>query len=122
MLELPEDLSLNPTPRKKNLGLLARPLLLCAGEFQIVFKRKASHLTSRETRISEKKTDPDWDRGRSAPAPSVTKLEIGGLKIGYKRRMAAPNRMNFRKSSKGGGAFSIQKFMLQILETLNRTF
>ena len=57
-------------------------------------------MTSRETRISEKKTDPDWDRGRSAPAPSVTKLEIGGLKIGYKERMAAPNRMKFRKNSK----------------------
>ena len=31
--------------------------------------------------------------------------------------------MNFRKSAKGGsGSFSIQKFILQILGTLNRTF
>ena len=36
--------------------------------------------------------------------------------------MALPNRMNFRKSAKGGGSFSIQKFMLQILGTLNRAF
>ena len=37
--------------------------------------------------------------------------------------MAAPNRMNFRKSSKGGGgSFSIQKFMLQILGTINKAF
>ena len=38
--------------------------------------------------------------------------------------MAAPNRMNFRESSKGGEArvISIQKFMLQVLGTLNRAF
>ena len=39
-----------------------------------------------------------------------------------KGRVPLPNRMNFWKSSRGAGSFSIQKFMLQILETLNRTF
>ena len=34
-----------------------------------------------------------------------------------KGRMAAPNRMNFRNGSKGGGSFSIQKIVLQILGT-----
>ena len=34
-----------------------------------------------------------------------------------KGRITPPNRMNFQKSSKeGGGSFSIQKFMLQILD------
>ena len=32
-------------------------------------------------------------------------------------RMAVPNRINFRKSSKGGGLFSIQRFILQILDS-----
>ena len=36
--------------------------------------------------------------------------------------MAAPNQMNFRKSAKEGGSFSIRKFMLQILGTLNRGY
>ena len=38
-----------------------------------------------------------------------------------KGRVPLPNRMNFWKSAKGGGgggAFSIQKFILQILGTL----
>ena len=36
--------------------------------------------------------------------------------------MAAPNRMNFRTSSKGGvGSFSIQKFMLQIFAIIDDT-
>ena len=35
----------------------------------------------------------------------------------HKGRMASPKRMNFRKSSKrGGGSFSIPKFILQILD------
>ena len=36
--------------------------------------------------------------------------------------MAVPNRMNFRKSSKGGVSFSIQKFILQILDLYKRLF
>ena len=41
----------------------------------------------------------------------------------YKGRITLPNRRNFWKSSKGEGeSFSIQKFMLQILGTLNRAF
>ena len=36
-----------------------------------------------------------------------------------KGRVRLPNRMNFRGE---GGSFSIQKFMLQILGTLNRAF
>ena len=38
----------------------------------------------------------------------------------YKGWILLPNRMNFWKSAKGGGggAFSIQKFILQILGTL----
>ena len=49
-------------------------------------------------------------------------------KLGYKGRVAAPNRMDFWKSAKGegdgkgGGSFSIQKFILQILGTLKRAF
>ena len=39
-----------------------------------------------------------------------------------KGRIPLPNRMNFWKSAKGGGSFSIQKFILQILRTLNRAF
>ena len=39
-----------------------------------------------------------------------------------KGRVAVLNWMNFWKSSKGGGSFSIQKFILQILGTLNKTF
>ena len=40
-----------------------------------------------------------------------------------KGRIPLPNRMNFLKSVKGGGgSFSIQKFMLQILGPLNRAF
>ena len=39
-----------------------------------------------------------------------------------KGRVAAPNQMNFRKSAKGGGSFSIQKLILQILGTLNSAF
>ena len=40
-----------------------------------------------------------------------------------KGRMAVPNRMNFRKSSKReGGSFLIQGFILQTLGTLNRAF
>ena len=37
-------------------------------------------------------------------------------------RVALSYQLIFRKSSKGGGSFSIQKFMLQILGTLNRAF
>ena len=45
------------------------------------------------------------------------------LKIHAKGRVRLPNRMNFWKSSKGGGGlFSIQKFISQILEALNRAF
>ena len=48
---------------------------------------------------------------------------VKGLTTFTKGRMALPNQMNFRKSSKGGeGSFSIQKFTLQILGTLNRAF
>ena len=40
--------------------------------------------------------------------------------LGLLGRMAVPKRMNFRKSSKGGGrgrgSFSIQKFILQLLD------
>ena len=39
-----------------------------------------------------------------------------------KGRIPLPNRMNFWKCAKGGGSFSIPKFMLQIFGTLNRTF
>ena len=41
-----------------------------------------------------------------------------------KGRIPLPNRMNFWISAKGGGgrSFSIQKFLLQILGTLNRAF
>ena len=40
-----------------------------------------------------------------------------------KGRVRLSNRTNFRKSAKGGvGSFSIQKFILQILGTLNRFF
>ena len=34
-------------------------------------------------------------------------------------RVTLPNRKNFRKIGKGGGSFSILKFMLQVLGTLN---
>ena len=43
----------------------------------------------------------------------------GAIQSG-KGRVLLPNHMNFRKG--GGGSFSIQKLMLQILETLNRFF
>ena len=39
-----------------------------------------------------------------------------------KGRIPLPNRVIFWKNAKGGGSFSIQKFMLQILGTLNRAF
>ena len=39
-----------------------------------------------------------------------------------KGRVALPSQKNFWKSAKGGGAFSIQKFILQIFGTLNRDF
>ena len=43
---------------------------------------------------------------------------ICNVRLGPKGRMRTPKQMNFRKSSKGegGGSFSIQKFMLQILD------
>ena len=55
------------------------------------------------------------------------KLKILLIKIDdcySKGRVPLPNRMNFWKSSKGegGGLFSIQKSMMQILGTLNRAF
>ena len=38
----------------------------------------------------------------------------------HKGRILLPNQMNFWKSAKGVGSFSIQKFILHILVTLNR--
>ena len=44
--------------------------------------------------------------------------------VGLCRHVRLPNRMNFRKSAEGGGggSFSIQKSILQILGTLNSFF
>ena len=43
----------------------------------------------------------------------------------YKGRVALSNQMNFRKSSKGGrggGSFSIQKFIIQVLDLYKGLF
>ena len=43
--------------------------------------------------------------------------------VANKGRVRLPNQMNFWKHYKrGGGSFSVQKLMLQILGTLNRFF
>ena len=57
------------------------------------------------------------------PISPLSHLKSGGLFDKDKGRADAPNRMNIRKSDQGGGAsFSIQKFLLHILGTLNRAF
>ena len=61
----------------------------------------------------------------SVQCPSISCFVRGLVEFGHcigmiahKGRVALPNQMNFRKSSKGGGgeSFSIQKFILQILD------